>query len=57
MQPDERLPIARIPFVDGTMRPVYEDAGGRQFVIAGAVMIYGTRTRPDDADEPVIVAG
>jgi hypothetical protein len=41
MQPDERLPIARIPFTDGTVRPVYEDAAGRPFVIDGGALVYG----------------
>jgi hypothetical protein len=51
---DERPPIARVPFIDGSVRPVHEDADGRLFVIAEVVTVYGTRVRADDAGEPVI---
>jgi hypothetical protein len=36
--PDERRPIAPVPFTDGTVRPVYEDAEGRRFVSDGEVL-------------------
>jgi hypothetical protein len=52
---DERLPIARIPFTDGSVRAVYEDADGRQFVIDNDRMVYGTWFLPDYADEPPVV--
>jgi hypothetical protein len=35
---------------------VYEDADGRQFVIDGEALVYGTWVRPDDADEPLVVS-
>lgn len=52
---DECHPIARVPFTDGSMHPVYADADGRQFVLGGEVLVYGTWVRPDGADEPMIV--
>jgi hypothetical protein len=50
--PDERQPIAHIPFTDGTVRSVYEVADGRQFVLDGEERVYGTWFLPDDAVEP-----
>jgi hypothetical protein len=44
---DERL------FTDGTMRPVFEDAEGRQFVEDGGERVYGIWLVP--ADEPQLV--
>jgi hypothetical protein len=40
--PDERRPIAPVPFTVGTVRPVYEDAEGHRFVIDGEALVYGT---------------
>lgn len=42
-------------FTDGSVHPVYADADGRQFVLGGEVLVYGTWVRPDGADEPMIV--
>ncbi len=57
--------IARVPFVDGVTRDVFEDAGGRQFVLDdGGDPQYGvwilSRGIDDDLDDgprPDAVAG
>jgi hypothetical protein len=47
-------PIARVPFVDGIEREVYEDADGRQWVLGyDGERVYGVWVMP--ADEPVMV--
>jgi hypothetical protein len=52
---DSRHIIARVPFVDGLTRDVYEDADGRQWVVAyDGERVYGVWLPP--ADEPVIVS-
>lgn len=50
--------IGRVPFVDGATRDVFEDAGGRQFVLDGdgdpqyGVWIYPRPLNlPDDSDD------
>jgi hypothetical protein len=37
----ERRPIAEIGFVDGTVRPVFEDLDGRQYVEDNGERVYG----------------
>jgi hypothetical protein len=47
-------PIARVRFVDGIERAVYEDADGRQYVVGyDGERVYGQWLPP--ADEPMIV--
>jgi hypothetical protein len=44
----------RVPFTDGTMRDVFEDAAGRQYVVvASGEPVYGTWLPPPD--EPVAI--
>jgi hypothetical protein len=46
--------IGRVPFVDGAVREVYEDADGRQWVIGYEwERVYGVWMIP--ADEPLVV--
>jgi hypothetical protein len=48
--------IGRVPFTDGVVRDVYEDADGRQWVVGhDGEKVYGVWLLP--ADEPVIVGG
>jgi hypothetical protein len=48
--------IGRVPFTDGVMRDVYEDADGRQWVAGhDGEPVYGVWLLP--ADEPVVVEG
>jgi hypothetical protein len=50
---DSRI-IGRVPFTDGSERDVYEDEGGRQWVVGhDGERVYGVRVMP--ADEPVMV--
>jgi hypothetical protein len=48
--------IGRVPFTDGMERDVYEDEGGRQWVIGyNGERVYGVWLSP--ADEPLLVTG
>jgi hypothetical protein len=50
--------IGRLLFVDWTVRPVFTDDGGQQYVIDldGHTRCFGVWLRPDDADVPLVVA-
>jgi hypothetical protein len=48
--------VGSVPFVDGVTRDVYEDAGGRQWVVGyGGERAYGVWLLA--ADEPAVDAG
>jgi hypothetical protein len=54
--PKKSRKIGDKAFVDGSVRPVYEDAGGRQFVIGDeGEKVYGVWLVPPD--EPVTAEG
>lgn len=53
--PDQ--PIGQRSFTDGTVREVYADPDGRQYVLVQGERVYGTWLMPEECDEPVIVSG
>lgn len=54
-----REPVARVEFLGGIMRPVFEDMDGRQWVTDDdGERVYGVWFIPrDDTDTPLVVLG
>ena len=51
--PDQRL--GEIELVDGSRRPVFEEPGGRQYVVDdNGERVYGVWIIPPDAEEPIV---
>jgi hypothetical protein len=46
--PSRPRPIACIPFTDGAVPPVHEDADGRQYVEEEGERVYGVWVLPDE---------
>ena len=54
MQQGDSRAVGRVPFVDGVLRDVYEDADGRQWVTGyEGERVYGVWLPP--VDDPVVV--